>query len=310
MPGVLFRSISKRGAILLRIILSTGLSTLVCAVVSLATLTLAVSKPLPDHANGRNTSKEASIRQLCGENTVFIEQSGSANQADFTQDGSENEVWISQTGFHEAEVIQNGTGNSVTITQNQSKSMPAPVFPPGRGNPPPFSGGNGNAGSSVAHIEQVGDDNSVTLEQTGSHSAWISQEGQGHVTTVTQTGTSSGIPFNPPGKGNPDPPPFRGDQSAGSIAVTHQQGLENELVLYQEGSHFAEINQTGEKNNAIVNQIFNAPGKEGSQALITQEGVKNIARIDQSGSGHSALLTQTGNGNNAIILQQKPTGAS
>ena len=311
MPGVLFRSISKRGAILIRSITRIWLSAFVCAVFFLAALTPTASKPLPDQATGNNKSSEASIRQLGGESTVFIEQSGSANQADFTQDGSENEVWVSQTGSHEAEVIQNGTGNSATITQKQSKSMPAPVFPPGRGNPPPFSGGNDTAGSSIAYIEQVGDDNSVSLEQTGSHSAWITQEGQGHVATVTQTGTSgSGIPFDPPGKGNPDPPPFRGDVSAGSVAYTYQQGLKNVLVLNQEGSHFAEINQTGEENNAIVNQIYNAPGKEGSQALITQKGVKNIARIDQSGGGHYALLTQTGNGNNAIILQQKPTGAS
>ena len=311
MPGVLFWSSRNIGIALLRSILPAGLSAIVCAVFILAALTTTVSQPLPDQANGRNKSSETSIRQLDGESTVFIEQSGRTGQADFTQNGLQNEVWISQTGFHEAEVIQDGTENSATIIQKQSKSMPAPAFPPGRGNPPPFSGDNGKAGSSIAYIEQVGDDNSVSLAQTGSHSAWITQEGQGHLAKVTQTGISgSGIPFDPPGKGNPDPPPFRGDQSAGSVAITYQQGLKNELFLNQKGSHFAEINQTGEKNNAIINQIYNAPGKEGSQALITQQGVKNIARIDQSGSGHSALLTQTGNGNNAIILQQKPTGAS
>ena len=311
MPGVLFRSSRNRGAILLRSILSAGLYALVCAVFFLATLTSTAGKPLPDQANGRIKSNEASIRKLEGESTVFIEQSGNADQADFTQKGMQNEVWISQTGSHIAEVIQDGTGNSATIIQKQSKAMPAPVFPPGKGNPPPFSGGNGKVGSSIAYIEQVGDDNNVTLAQTGSHSAWITQEGQGHVATVTQTGTSgSGIPFNPPGKGNPDPPPFRGYQSAGSVAVTYQQGLKNELVLNQEGSHFAEINQTGEKNNAIVNQIYNAPGKEGSKALITQAGMKNIARIDQFGGGHSAQLTQNGNGNKAIILQHNPASAS
>jgi hypothetical protein len=311
MPGMLFRSSRKRGTILIRSKLTAGLFALVCAVFFLAALTPTVSKPLPDHSNGRNTSNEASIRQLDGESTVIIEQSGNTSQVDYTQNGLQNEVWISQTGFHAAEVIQDGSGNSATIIQKQSKSMPAPVFPPGRGNPPPFSDGNGTAGSSIAYIEQVGDDNIITLEQTGSHSAWITQEGQGHVATVTQTGTSgNGIPFDPPGKGNPDPPPFRGDQSAGSVAVSYQQGLKNELVLNQEGSHFAEINQTGEKNNAIVNQIYNAPGKEGAQAVLTQEGMKNIARIDQFGGGHSALLTQNGNGNNAIIQQQKPAGAS
>jgi hypothetical protein len=274
-------------------------------------LTQAVSQPLTDQANGRNASNEASIWQLDGESTVFIEQSGKTGQVDFTQNGLQNEVWISQTGFHVAEVIQDGKGNSATIIQKQSKSMPAPVFPPGRGNPPPFSGDNGKAGSSIAYIEQVGDDHSVALEQAESHSAWIAQEGQGHVATVTQTGISgSGIPFDPPGKGNPDPPPFRGDQSAGSVAVTHQQGLKNELMLNQEGSHFAEINQTGKKNKAIVNQIYDAPGKEGSQVLITQEGMKNFASVDQFGGGHSAQLTQNGNGNKAIILQQQAASTS
>lgn len=238
---------------------------------------------------------------------VFMEQHGRNNQAEVVQNGSQNEVWISQTGFHVAEVIQDGTGNSATIIQKQSKAMPAPVFPPGRGNPPPFSGGNGKAGSSIAYIEQVGEDNSVTLEQTESHSAWITQEGQSHVATVTQTGNfSSGIPFDPPGVGKPDPPPFRGDQSAGSVAFVHQQGLENELVLYQEGSHFTEINQSGEKNNATVNQSYEAPGIEGSQVLILQEGMMNFARVNQFGGGHSAVITQKGNGNSAI-LQQEPT---
>ena len=184
------------------------------------------------------------------DNEITIVQIGPHSSYDFVQDGTLNTIYIKQAGSHYASISQTGDSNEASIMQSSGPAT-GKNFPPGKGNPPPFSGNLGH--SSHASIVQTGDFNEAEISQTGSHHAEIKQEGNSNSADIEQKGSGgngegSGIPFHPPG--NPDvcPPPFApcGEISTntGSIALIYQEG----------NDHLASIYQNGKGNSAIIVQ--------------------------------------------------------
>ena len=262
---------------------------------------------------------EIGIEQIGSGHSAFITQLGNDNVADIEQMGASHEARVSQEGSHEVHIEQAGTGNQAFVEQVSGQgSIGGDGNWPGNSSPFAFQGGGAAGdGSSFAHIEQVGEQNVTSVTQEGSHFADIYQEGTGNAVSLTQVGGASGegSAGNP---GNANPPPFSGGNFPGSAnpppfsggaetfaayALLHQEGHDNVIDLHQEGSHYAEITQIGEGNQANVNQLW-GDGNGGSYVDIYQNGMFNMADVTQYGAGHSAIIEQFGNGNSATVIQR------
>jgi hypothetical protein len=222
------------------------------------------------------------------QNEAFIDQIGEFNDATVTQTGLEQYALVSQEGSHEVFINQSGQLNSATVNQlgTGSGSYDSPMLGQ-NGIPIQFSEGV-QSSNSVAQIDQAGVRNSAQVNQFGSHRTDITQQGSFNSVTVEQAGIS-GSKFNPPGNGNPNPPPFSTEMGYGdgAFALINQFGDDNLIQLTQYGENYAEIFQNGVGNEANVNQI----------------GFDNQAIINQHGNGQSAFIEQIGSGNRVFINQ-------
>ncbi|MFO7846525.1 MAG: hypothetical protein R6V27_08185, partial [Balneolaceae bacterium] len=155
------------------------------------------------------------------------------------------------------------------------------------------------SGSSV-YIRQAGEGHQADIIQTGEHSASVEQTGNGNIVGVEQQGS------------NEHQSSFSEEFGSGAFALLMQHGIGNEIMLAQNGSHYAEITQNGSQNTANVMQDGLDLGHlarieqdgSGNDATIEQYGSQNSAVIRQNGNGHSAHITQTGHGNSATVVQQ------
>jgi hypothetical protein len=146
--------------------------------------------------------------------------------------------------------------------------------------PPPISIPMPAISQNAAYIEQIGEGNSATINQTARVAyAKVEQDGSGNSVTLSQNGI---------GKAYAD---IQQKGSANVAAV--QQGGSGQNVLY--------LNQSGSSNWAWANQ--NAAGAVHNGARMTQTGNNNDMALTQLGSDNLALLTQEGDGNGMSATQ-------
>lgn len=252
----------------------------------------------------------------------MAQNNGHSNEATIEQVGDFQHAEVTQQGSHSAEVTQSGLEgsagyqNSAVVNQFPGSGAPGGdrTFPPGNPDGVPFQGdfeGSGSA-SSFAVITQLGEYNSSTVDQFGSHWAEILQQGDGNNASVWQESGGSGTPFNPPG--NPDvcPPPMAPctGSSDGSNAYVHQDGYDNKADIYQlGGANTAIIEQFGNNNLAtIIQSTFggnnNGPGNSGNNGNPNNNGVGNGINIQSNnGDGIFGHIIQENDGNNATLEQ-------
>lgn len=120
-----------------------------------------------------------------------------------------------------------------------------------------------------ATADQKGGNNSFALNQTGSHKAILEQTGAENIATIDQwVGSQNNAPgassvlIDQAGKGNSvNLPQTQSNSTVSSIgeeygssafALLMQHGFSNDIVLAQNGSHYASFTQNGSQNNATV----------------------------------------------------------
>jgi hypothetical protein len=245
----------------------------------------------------RAQNSEALIDQVGRENRSVVVQEGLKNTADIlqeeghtlflTQKGSKNSAFIRQHPYH---------GNGVILP-----------FPPGNGNPPPFNGNGLKTGyGAYAELLQEGQLNFVDILQLGNHWTKVTQKGSQNEAEVEQSGASFGIAFNPPGVSDPCPPPFGncdGQSSEGSVSSIIQEGLKNKAAIKQDGSHWANIQQYGNRNTADIIQMVGEPPLM-ITGLSLLPGVTFSAQIIQFNDWNTARIEQYKQTASPIIIEQ------
>ena len=259
----------------------------------------------------------ASSMALAQNNDADVDQEGVNQDAEIEQVGSTNTADVDQftnnSGAQESDVIQLGSDNEATVEQNQT-------------------GGGGNA-LNTAYIKQDGTSNEATQMQTaggynGGQSVWGLQDGTGNILNQTiSSGYTVSLHAEQVGTNNDV------DQDA---SATHSHG-----EVYQDGSdHEAVQNLTGSNNgymgdimlidqdgtNQYAKQDFNGSGSSHSNngsiiqlqsdneawqlssgrdlnATLTQDGVGNWSKQQQTGVGHSSTVTQMGDSNTSHVMQ-------
>ena len=187
-------------------------------------------------------------------NTSIIDQDGGNQSATVTQTGTVNFTTVTQftdnTGPQISEVIQDGTGNSAIVSQNQT-------------------GGGGHSVPNKAYIEQIGTTN--TAFQSENAPGYNS----GQNVWGKQNGTSNFL--------------FQEVTSGHTISLKAiQNGTENSAAQMANGAHnTGEVYQDGDRNDA--NQIMSGSNNGYSSAvvLIDQLGNDNEANQLFNGVGNS-----------------------
>lgn len=185
--------------------------------------------------------------------------------------------------------------NDSTITQDAAAT--ADVGQLGQQNVSNVAQLGGSAGA-TATVRQTntnaaagaGDINSSIVNQSALTTAFVEQIGEGNTSTVDQTGGSSVARAA-------DIAQYGND----SISTLEQGGSNNEASLLQlAGSSFNESNilQTGSNGLVEVTQ-----GGSGHLSNVTQGGTANSAFVNQSGSGHTSTISQGGSTNTATVTQ-------
>lgn len=202
-------------------------------------------------------------------NEAMIEQLGLQNSATSFQGGENNSFTLHQVGSHETTIEQAGADNTATVQQWAGVQ-------------------NSEPGVSAAFLEQTGTGNEISISQYGEHVTDIEQSGSQNSIDLTQAQSNSTVSS------------LGEEYGSGAFALLMQHGFSNDIVLAQNGSHYAEITQNGSQNTANVMQ----DGLDLSHlARIEQDGSGNDATIEQYGSQSSAVIRQHGNGHSAHIQQ-------
>ena len=230
-------------------------------------------------------------------------QSGVQNDADIMQTGS-NAVTVTQNGDKStADVDQNGSGNTGSITQTDNSSIVPNT-------------------THTAVLDQDGTDNQATITQTNLNSAIVNngddadveQDGSNHIATVSQSGARDQYAeinqVNSGGSALGNEAIITQSGSRASQSYVDQVGEDNFAYNYQRAGNFnsSDIDQDGSGNIANVLQDRDAPGDDVSPVLahswVDQDGFGNDANVNQSLQVNAeAHVTQDGTGNMADIDQ-------
>ena len=267
---------------------------------------------------------------ISGANTSLIKQETQAGGAEFgnmasvMQTGDQNYSNVDQNKQQsgdalEADVYQDGVGNSSDVTQDLSFGAVANVYQQGDRNLSTVTQyGADNNGSDVS---QIGDDNrSIVVQGTSPGGA------TGNNTFVQQNGDSNQSYVFQQWHNNTAMSDQFGDSGMSQI---WQAGSGNEAKLKQEaGSEFntsyilqgqggvsdnnlAEVTQGGNNNESYVSQLVGDSNKAfvkqtGSygDSTILQSGALNYANVEQSGVGDISFITQEGSNNEANVTQK------
>lgn len=264
------------------------------------------------------------VSMAMAQNTATTTQTGDLQIATTTQTGDLNNAVVTQTQdgtpvnnpafMNKATVEQDGTGNTVTVVQNEL--------------------GGGNKGNNTAFIQQVGDDNKgeqygnaphqnsgqhITAYQTGNlndvkqsifsgytESLYTSQAGNENeaIQEATGGGNNHAI-IRQLGNENWAKQEVFGNNNgySSSDVLIEQDGILNKAQQYFRGDG------QGHKNNGEVYQVGdeNDAYQEGKgrdlNLQIFQTGDLNVGAIYSTGIGHSGVITQTGLMNEALITQ-------
>ena len=241
-------------------------------------------------------------------NEAVIDQVGEENRSNIEQEGLKNRAEILQEEGHTLLLYQRGSKNSAFVRQFPYHGSGIIIpFPPGNGNPPPFNG-NGvlKAAGAYAELQQEGYLNISDILQMGNHWTKVSQKGSKNEANIEQTGFSQGVGFNPPGMAEPCPPAFGncdGQSEDGSVSSIIQEGLKNSAGIVQNGSHWANIQQYGNRNSADIFQKLGKP-KLNTKGLTLISGTTFSAQIIQFNDFNTARIEQYRQTAHPIVIEQ------
>jgi hypothetical protein len=212
-----------------------------------------------------------------------------------------------------------GTGNYQQIFQNTSVNQATGFF---------VTTGTGNddnlyqwSGSPYSGASQIGNYNTITVNQSGSSTSIIGQgtniDGAGlaiatpiptsyAVATVNQTGDAniSSIQQFDAATATVTQVSASMDMGNQSDVLQNVGSTWSTATVDQEGAHGqSEIIQ---QNIADAASVTQSAGSNSENSFIDQEGVQDSATIVQSGSGESSHVTQTGNYD---VVQSSQTGS-
>jgi hypothetical protein len=140
---------------------------------------------------------------------------------------------------------------------------------------------------SKVYVEQIGNSNTITIEQSGTRNNYVNYYGNGSFNNVsiTQSGTSSTVvnyvDLSVVGNSN-NVNIQQLSTGGGKGAFVTIQDNNNNLLLQQKdsGSHYAEVNLTGGNKNVDI---------------LQQGSAGHMAKINLSGAAQELSLTQSGN---------------
>ncbi len=231
---------------------------------------------------------------------------------------SDNEAYVNQistTGGNSANIVQNGDGNRVGTT---ASGKPGPAVQDGDGNVMSIIQGGGDVAGATgsfinasAGIDQIGDDNSLTIDQSGiggsrifevqqnstgggSNTATINQTGNMRVSRVNQTNdgsggvntveiTQTGRQFQQSTVGDRDG--FDTETQSGIDRGVFQVGADQRVTILQDGPNnlIQTVSQSGGNGNtATLNQF----GSTNFIDTVTQDGGLNTTEITLDGASN------------------------
>lgn len=240
-------------------------------------------------ANGQSVSEitqdgseiEADVEQS-GANTSTIEQTGTLLDADLIQSGEGNSSIVTQFDDDNlAEIIQEGGNNQSTVSQGG-----LPFFP----------------GQAVVFVEQIGDNNISNVNQRN--------DAGGQIVDITQTGDMNNSLID---QGT-------SSVSGGNNFVLVQTGGMNSSITdqgFNSDNNRANVLQEGSGNQSTISQqsFLGAAGNDidldqladGARSTISQSGGQNnSATVVQYVDAHISVMNQVGNGNVATVTQGSP----
>jgi hypothetical protein len=241
--------------------------------------------------------------------------------------------------MNQSTTVQEGDFNNALTAQGQTNLESS-------GNKGLIRQGNGQqAENNYAALEQDGDDNQATIFQTYDNSdawtrqigdnnnswirqnarpnqsdgqeAWNYQEGEANESYIEQTGSgarnfANAFQYGDNNQARQIQNATATEGGTGNTATVRQGQLFNADAL--EGSVYARAyqNQTGENNNATINQVGGTMDAS-NYAEQNQDGNDNRARIDQEAQGNVASdnyarQDQTGDGNWARVIELNGLG--
>ena len=166
------------------------------------------------------------------------------------QYGSDNTNDVTQWGTQKSRILQEGNGNSATVTQDDVVGYS--TYAPGRNN---------------SNIEQTANGNEAIVDQLGAY----------NVSGIYQTSSDNDANVTQDGKMNDSY--VKQSWGNGNEAVVVQDGKFNDSVIEQQGSYnTASVDQEGYINDSWVDQ-----SGYGNEANVDQSGSNNQSGIQQSG---------------------------
>lgn len=187
-------------------------------------------KPPPIDLGMPAISKNAAyIDQIGDGNSASVTQTARVAYAKVEQDGSGNSVVLSQngTGKAYADVKQKGSDNFVAVQQAGSGQNVVYLNQNGSSN---WAWANQNAAGAVhngARMTQTGNNNDMALTQSGSDNlALLTQEGDGNGMSATQVGDGNRLAWTQQGNGLTDLQIVQtgGMEKGGQLAITQTGG--------------------------------------------------------------------------------------
>jgi hypothetical protein len=176
---------------------------------------------------------------------------------------------------------------------------------------------NRTTADAMVYIEQIGNSNTITIQQTGTRNNYVNYTGNGSFNTVniTQSGTSStltnyvdltvgaGTAAN-----NNTVNITQNSTGGGKAAFVNISAHNNSLILQQKdsGNHWADVTLAGGSKNVDVTQ----QGSAGHMTKITLSGLAVDLSLTQSGNTQQHYSINfncaTAGGCQKIIVQQGP----
>jgi hypothetical protein len=240
------------------------------------------------------------IRQTGGNgNSASVGQSGTSNVIKFTQDGNNNSVDVTQSG---------SANNSYQHIENNSDGLDD----------------SGDTASTYNYVSQHGDDNALSLTQTGrvnnvGVNGHVLQSGNRNEATITQKGGTGNIH----GGGGSVNLIEQTDTVGASTGTTNKLTIRQQAIgstQYSDGVHYAneyiysvkQTNKGGALNELTLTQKGIDESANNEIYSAVQSGAGNTGDVTQSGrTNFLRSLSQTGSGNNASIgLAGTNNGAS
>ncbi|NEV76519.1 hypothetical protein DYI24_05620 [Rhodopseudomonas sp. BR0C11] len=271
----------------------------------------------------------SSAAAFASDNTVYLNQSGTEQKADITQEGAASSVG-NNGWFIQAALASGDAGNYLSVSQTSTSNVST-------------SNGYQYGSNNTAHLTQSGYGSNIVLQQYGSDNGrttsntgpsdvitqngtayqsnvTLSQGGNSNLFSISQGGYQNNVTATQSGNGNQltiqQALYYDGSYGYAYNQIKSQQygntnkgdysqiGSSNQIDSTQYGNESARIYQIGYYNRSVGSQYGGGNSVNIDQGVNgTAYGTNNYASYSQSGSGLQLNLIQTGNNNQSNTIQ-------